>query len=256
LQIVMEPGYLYRPRVSRETRLLLITAVLAIAVLWLLARIRYPDRPATPNPIAPVLTQLASGPAFDALASELSQLQPRLESSLLTSDVATPWPSRPALRIREDVALTLVPAESESREDLGLLARDPASGLALVRVPAAPFVRLMSWVPRHPQPSRFLIATDVLGPGISLRPVFIGGLDPVDSPTWSGTVWTVPAGADLLPGSFLFTNDAEFAGLVVQHLGGLAIVPSEALLAEADRLLTRRGERAGDIGVQVQALTP
>jgi len=231
------------------------TAVLAIAVLWLLARIRFPDRPATPNPIAPVLTQLVRGPTFDALASELSRLQPRLASSLLTSDVATPWP-RPALRIQEDVALTLVPAESESRADQGLLARDPASGLALVRVPAAAVVRLMPWVPRHPQPPRFLIATDVLGPGVSLRPVFIGGLDPVESPTWSGTVWTVPVGADVLPGSFLFTNDAEFAGLVVQHLGGLAIVPSETLLAEADRLRTRTGERAGDIGVQVQSLTP
>ncbi len=251
----MERNHPYRPRVSRETRLLLTTAVLAIAVLWVLARVRFPDRPTPPNPIAPVLTQLASGPRFDDLASEMSELQPRLESSLVALDATTVMSSLPALRIREDVALTLVLLESRSRDE-NVLARDPASGVTLVRIPAGPLVPLAPWVPRRPQQPRFLAATDVLGRGFSLRPVFIGGLEPIESPIWSEPIWGVPRGADLVPGSFVFTNDAELAGLVVEHATGLAIVPSDTLLAAADRLLSRKGEPAGELGVRVQSLTP
>ena len=252
----MEGSRPYRPRVSRETRLLLVTAVLAIAVLWLLARIRFPDRPTTPNPIAPVLTQLASGPRFDDLASEVSQLRPRLESSLVALDVAAALPPLPALRIRDDVAVTLVPLDSRLRDDSGVLARDPASGLTLVRVPTGPFVPVTPWVPRRPEQSRFVTATDVLGRSISLRPVFVGGLAPIESPLWPAPIWDVPRGTDLAPGSFVFTSDAELAGLAVQHAAGLAIVPGDALFAMVDRLLSRTGEPAGELGVRVQALSP
>lgn len=252
----MEGSRPYRPRVSRETRLLLTTAVLAIAVLWLLARIRFPDRPATQNPIAPVLTQLASGPRFDDLASEVSQLRPRLESSLVALDVAAALPPLPALRIRDDVAVTLVPLDSRLQGDSGVLARDPASGLTLVRIPTGPFVPVTPWVPRRPEQSRFVTATDVLGRSISLRPVFVGGLAPIESPLWPAPIWNVPRGTDLAPGSFVFTSDAELAGLAVQHAAGLAIVPAEALFAMVDRLLSRTGEPAGELGVRVQALGP
>lgn len=252
----MEGSRPYRPRVSRETRLLLTTAVLALAVLWLLARIRFPDRPATQNPIAPVLTQLASGPRFDDLASEVSQLRPRLESSLVALDVAAALPPLPALRIRDDVAVTLVPLDSRLQGDSGVLARDPASGLTLVRIPTGPFVPVTPWVPRRPEQSRFVTATDVLGRSISLRPVFVGGLAPIESPLWPAPIWNVPRGTDLAPGSFVFTSDAELAGLAVQHAAGLAIVPAEALFAMVDRLLSRTGEPAGELGVRVQALGP
>ncbi len=41
----MEPSTPYRPRVSRETRLLLTAGVLAIAALWFLARLRFQESP-------------------------------------------------------------------------------------------------------------------------------------------------------------------------------------------------------------------
>jgi hypothetical protein len=56
----MEGGSHYRPRVSRETRLLLAAGVMAVAALWLLARIRFPERPVSPNPVPSVLSQLTS----------------------------------------------------------------------------------------------------------------------------------------------------------------------------------------------------
>ena len=54
----METSSPYRPRVSRETRSLLTAGVMAVAALWLLARMRFPEHPVTPNPVPSVLSQL------------------------------------------------------------------------------------------------------------------------------------------------------------------------------------------------------
>ena len=93
--------------------------VLAVAALWLLARIRFPERPVTPNPVPSVLSQLASGPKYDDLAGEIAQLQARLEPSLLALDVPSPAlgssqtsPRMAAIRLRDDLAVTWLPAGS------------------------------------------------------------------------------------------------------------------------------------------------
>jgi S1-C subfamily serine protease len=69
-------------------------------------------------------------------------------------------------------------------------------------------------------------------------------------------VWAVPTGSDLVPGSLLFTSEAQFVGLVIIQGDERAIVPSTTLLAEADRLLARTPGPAGTLGLDVQALTP
>src|SRR5687768_18460596 len=78
-----------RPRVSRETRRLLIAAALALVTLWVLVRIRFPDRAPTANPVAPVLNQIAPPPGFPDLAAEVDRVGRRirpLASALDTSD--------------------------------------------------------------------------------------------------------------------------------------------------------------------------
>ena len=92
-----------RPRVSRETRLLLVTILVSMATLWALARIRFPDRPATTNPVPPLLTQLAAPPRFDDLASEVSKLDSRLLPSLV------PVGQTASLRVRDAVGAILLP---------------------------------------------------------------------------------------------------------------------------------------------------
>ena len=261
----METSSPYRPRVSRETRLLLTAGVMAVAALWLLARIRFPERPVTPNPVPSVLSQLASGPKYDDLAGEIAQLHARLQPSLLALDVPSAVgspqtsPRTAAIRLRDDLAVTLVPPGS-SRErwnDAPIVARDAASGLAVVRVPIpVPTSPPVPWTPRQPQQSRYLVASDVSPEGVSLRPVFVGSLDPIDSPLWSEPLWAVPGRTDLAAGSFLFTSSAELAGLVIAHGGGLAIVPGGTVLAEAERLLATPPGPAGAIGIEVQDLTP
>jgi hypothetical protein len=261
----METSRPYRPRVSRETRLLLTAGLMAIAALWLLARIRFPERPVTPNPVPSVLSQLARVPKYDDLAGELVQLQARLQPSLIALGAPTAVDSlqrslrTAALGLRDNLAVTLVPpgASRERGNDAPIVARDAASGLAVVRVPmpvsTSPPV---PWAPRQPRQPRYLVASDVSPEGVSLRPAFVGSLDPIDSPLWSAPLWAVPERTDLAAGSFLFTNDAELAGLVIPYRRGLAIVPGGTVLAEAERLLAAPPGPAGAIGVEVQELTP
>ena len=261
----METSSPYRPRVSRETRLLLIAGMMAVAALWLLARIRFPERPVTPNPVPSVLSQLASGPKYDDLAGEIAQLHARLQPSLVALDIPSavdsPQTSRrtAAIRLRDGLAVAWIPSGSrrEGWNDASIVARDPASGLAVVRVPmpvsSSP---LVPWTPRQPQQPRYLAASDVSPEGVSLRPAFVGSLDPIESPVWREPLWAVPGRTDLAAGSFLFTNSAEFAGMVITSREGLAIVPGGSVLAEAERLLATPPGPAGAIGVEVQDLTP
>ena len=137
-----------------------------------------------------------------------------------------------------------------------VLARDPAFGIALVRVGGqGPAAAPMPWLPRRLERPRYLVATDMSDAGLSLRPVFIGSLAAIDKPLWSDKLWAVPASSEVKPGSFLFTLTGEFVGLVIGHGAGGAIVPGAALLAEAGRLRDRQQAPAGVLGVEVQPVT-
>lgn len=266
----MEKGGPPRPRVSRETRLLFITVLISIVTLWVLARIRFPDRPETPNPVPPLLTQLADRPRFEDLAVRVAELESRLVPPLLALELQQPsafggQPAAvqdviPALRIRDDVAVTLLTAtrgvSAPRPADLTVLARDPASGLAVIRVPTAPAPVLTAWSPQRLQYPRYLIVSDVSRQGTSLRPVFVGSLYPAASPTWRESIWVVPAHTDLATGAFVFTTDGTLAGLAIEHEGRPAILPGEAVIRAADRLLREGSGDGGWLGMEVQPLTP
>ena len=237
---------------SRETRLLFITVLVAVVTLWVLARIRYPGQPATPNPVPSLLTQLAPRAGFEDLAVEVAGLESRLAPSLVALESGQDV--LPALRIRDDVVVARL--TSNLTPKLTVLARDPASGLAVIRVPAAPAPALALWSPQRMQYPRYLIVSDVSRQGMSLRPIFVGSLYPAASPTWSESIWAAPARTDLATGAFVFTSDGTLAGLAIEHEGRPAILPAEAVIRLAERLL-REGVRAsGWLGVEVQALTP
>ena len=267
----MEKGGPPRPRVSRETRLLFVTVLISIVALWVLARVRFPVQPETPNPVPPLLTQLADRPRFEDLAARVADLESRLGSSLFALEMERPpafgpQPGAgrdviPALRVRDGVAVTLLTAAEgvnlRRPADFEVLARDPASGLAVIRVPPAPAPVPTAWSPQRMQYPRYVIVSDVSRQGTSFRPVFVGSLYPTASPTWLESVWTVPVHTDLAIGAFVFTTDGMLAGLAIEHEGRPAILPAEAVIRATDRLL-REGSRngGGQLGVEVQALTP
>src|SRR5688572_6344387 len=141
----MAPTITTRPRVSRETRLLLGIVLVSLVALWVLARLRFPDRASGANPVPPLLTQLTPRSTFEDLASSVALLGPRLTPSLMALDLDR-GPSRgdalqPGLRVRDDVAVTLLPAGSlfpaaAAGSGTNVAGHDPASGLAVARVPA------------------------------------------------------------------------------------------------------------------------
>jgi len=253
----MQPARPYRPKVSRETRLLLTAAAVAIAVLWLLARVRFQGLPDAPNPIPAVFSQLASPPRYDDLAGQLAQIQSRVQPSLLALDA--PAPRRVAIKLRDDIVVShLGPASpARSLQDTTVLAHDPASGVVVASSMSAAAMSLpLPWTPRRLQQPRYFFATRVNAAGVSLYPIFIGSLAAAETPLWTEPVWTAPPGTPLVPGSWLFTTDAELAGLVVTHDGAAVIVPIALVLAEAERLLSIPPGSSGVLGVEVQALTP
>jgi hypothetical protein len=246
-------------RVSRETRQLLTAALAALVVLWVLARVRFPDRPATPNPIPPLLTQLTARSAFADLAAEVTRARSRLTDTIVMVDQASAADGSKrdapltALRFRPNAVLTFLPPPFE--EPPNLLVLDRATGLAVLRVEtAAAGPAPASWQPDDLSSARFLLESMARDGGPAVRPVYIAGLQPLRSPAWSGPIWVVGRDAGLTPGSFLFSLPGEFAGAIVTDGDNVAIVPPDTLLADAQHLLERGRQVAGAIGIETQPL--
>lgn len=259
-----------RPSVSRDTRVLLTIVVISMATLWILARIRFPDRVPTPNPVPPVLAQFAPPSAFDDIAASVAQVAPIVEPSLLAIDVerrraeglsSMTRISASALRFRDDLALVLVGAKSDTEAFeptvIGAVevARDRASHLAVIRMPGSIAPPLSIWSPRRLPSPRFLIAAAVSRDGVSLRPVFVGSLREIATPIWPDPIWALPAPTALERGTFVFTTDGALAGLAVERDGQPALVPADSVISMANRL-AREGQRPpGRLGIEVQPLT-
>jgi len=253
----------YRPRVARETRLLVTTALLAVLALWMLARLRFPTPPAEPRAISGILSSLGTGADFDGLATQVARVRAVVGANLFTVELEVPSAggsstTRSALRIGGDVAVIQLPAGARLRSsaDVTLVAYDAASSLAVVRLPDSTANIAAPRVTRLPQPPQYVIASAVYPDGVALRPVFVAAIAATDAPLWSAVAWAVPSETGLIPGSFLFTRDGEFAGMTISHRGALAFVSGDTVLDEANRLITRSGSGPADYGVEVEALTP
>jgi S1-C subfamily serine protease len=255
-------------RLSRETRNLLTAALVALVVLWALARVRFPDRPVTPNPIPPLLNQLSVRPGLAELASEVARLRIRLSGTLLalpSNAAASPSlagvdaPDPPALRIRSDLAITLAarPLREPQLGNPDVLAADRATGLVVMRTDPDPAAYLPApWAPEPLDVPRFLLATVVSSDRVALAPVFVSGLSSIRSAAWSTPVWRAPSDLDLPSGTILFTPAGELAGAVLHVHAGPIIVPGETLLSDAPRLLERGLTVPGNLGIRAQELTP
>ena len=256
-----------RPRVARETRLLFTVALLAVVALWALARLRFPDSVPVGQMVPPILAPFVVRQGFSALESQLAEVSTRTAPSL--EAVAIGGPDRAAaagrtrhiaaLRLRDDVAVVLPgPAEGLALDGAAaVIVRDAVTGLAVIRLtpgPAAPIAQ--AWPRRDPMLSRYVMQTMASAAGTSLAPVVVGALTPTEAPLWSGALWVPNTDSQLAPGAFLFTPEGEWIGLVVRHHDGPAIAPAELVSRLAERRLSRAGQGAVSLGVEVQAVTP
>ena len=79
-----------QPVISRETRRLLITVVAAVATLWVLARIRFQERPVTSTPVPNVLAQLRPSSSYADLARLIADIRPTIVASVSGRLAAVP----------------------------------------------------------------------------------------------------------------------------------------------------------------------
>ena len=252
-------------RSGRETRLLALVIVIAIAALMLLARFRFPgadERPPVAPPPGP-LDRLATRPSYHELGSSISALAEKLAASFVVVETAVVPPpangrrTRPpgattspvpigqsmptrlaALRISSDRALLYLPANArvitvagaeDSKPDV---VADAAREVGLVRVPIAPETSSLIAAGAGPiPPFGYVAVIEGARGGPTTRPVFIGRLDEIEDATWSASISLIGGATDVTPGALLFSLDGRFAGMAIPTANGLAIVPPRALNA-------------------------
>jgi len=274
----MSPGR----RFSRETRLLLLTLAASVVLLLALARFRFPEEPGVParpdRPPAAPLERLAARATYDELASIVADLERRIAPALVVLRVeATGGPrgvgglvSGPALRwvpgvrVRPDAVLARIELGSSVVGLVGSDARpeleayDPLRSVAIVRVPPASDAPPGMWEAGTPRPlsGRYVAVVEGTLGGPTLRPTFLGRADPIVDVRWGGPLLVLGGELQAPTGSLVFSLDARLVGLSVLEEGSLAIVPASALLEAVDELTHRPPPLVGDLGVEVQALTP
>lgn len=253
-----------RPRVSRETRLLLGIVIVSLAVLWALARLRFPERPNRPDPVGPVLAQFAPVSPFDAIATVVADLERTVGPSLTrvtftprVSDPAFPTVHRLAIGVTAAQAVLVTPSgERPFRSEPPVVAAAARAGLGVIRAASPPRIPSASWERGSAPSARFVIAAEATAESVSFRPVFIGAFMPIEDTRWPGVVWRLPASAALADGALLFSEQGQFVGAVVLRAGARTLVPA-ATLAVVSREMAGHPVRArGVLGIAVQELTP
>jgi hypothetical protein len=178
----------------------------------------------------PVLAQLRPQSNYDDLARSLSDLRPGVCASVALSEGGVP-----ALRIGSDIGIGLT-----------------ASRLELLPLAEADVPSITTWTPRIFDYPRYLVAADFVEGTLSLRPLFVGSLAPVESRIWNGSIWRLPPGVSLSAGTFVFTTEGLLAGVAVEDAASLTLVPGQLILDSAVRLAEDTPHAPGHLGIDVQ----
>lgn len=245
-----------RPRVSRETRRLLAAAGLALLALWILARLRFPERPPSPNPVAPVLNQISTPTTFAGLAQEAARVEQRIASLFAVVMWQPPGEQQPraypAWPWRDDLAIAMLPSSAVPASD-GVTGVDPPTGLALIRIGRFEGPPGTIWAPERLDVPRYFFAVTPAGSRPAVAPVYVSSLEAQQSPAWSMEVWRVPASSGLTPGALVFTVAGDWLGISATEKGESLIVPAAALFDLAAQV-SRRRNAPGELGFQVQQM--
>lgn len=253
-------------RPGRESRLLLLVVGVSVAVLFVLARLRFTggDAPVV-TPSAAPLAGLTARSALDEMSSTVADVLSRASDVVLVVELAPAPPApqagparaaqkapdepkssiwTPALRVAGDTAVLHVPngwqpvSGFNLDAPLTLVAADPATETALVRV-AVP-----GGEPRLPPAAAlstpsYVIAVSASPAGLGADPVFIGRTDTLTDPAWPRPLLRVFGHADLRAGEIVFTPDGSLIGLVAGSTEISRIVPLDTLRAVAQQLAAK-----------------
>jgi hypothetical protein len=260
-------------RSGRETRLLGLVIVVALAALLVLARFRFPAADiASVTPAQGPLERLAARSTYEDLAASVANLVQRVTPSVIVFELqSAPAPQMPegkeaaapptppvsrllgGLRVGGDLALVHVPdglqpvAGQGLAATIELVAHDTARQIALVRAPSILDIAngLTNAVEAFDGFS-FVAAVEAAIGGVTARPIFIGRVDPTSDARWAAPILVVGGNLGIPSGAIVFTLDARLIGLTVpfdDHRQ--AIVPAAALAPLVKQLQIPR-ETAAD----------
>ena len=251
-------------RTGRETRLLVLVVIIALGVLVILARFRFPASDLTTvSPSSGPLAGLAARATFDDMAESISGLLNRVSPSIIVvrlEPIEPPPPARgtpasrqpppplpearlqPALRVRSDLALVQLPAGMRPVPAPGLVGpieivvHDTTRALALVRIVSGSESPVST--PAGVDGFTGMVYAGLIeatSGGATVRPVFVGRVDPSSDDRWPRPLLSIGRGLDLSDGSFMFAIDGRLIGMVVRQGSAVTIVPRaavEAVVAE------------------------
>jgi hypothetical protein len=272
------PTILDPRRWPRESRLLVVTIVLALAVLLVLARLRFPAQQPLALPVQP-LQQLAARAAFDDLSASVTRAMDRVRPSLVVvarapaaealrslaiEDVLRQDGAEPAtdfvlaLRFRPDLAVVVSAGRPLSlrASDARLLQvrrRDDLRGLTVIRVPPPDAEWRPPAIGTTTGPQYLLVAEAVAG-DLGMRPLFGSPAGRVTSPHWSAPLLALGEQVQAAPGALLFGVDGSFVGAIVRASEGSAVIPAGALLAAAEQVADSAPHVPATLGIHLQAL--
>ena len=253
---------------GRETRLLLLVIVIALAVLFVLAKFRFPEAertvvvPPSPGP----LERLAARDRLDELGGTIQGLTQRLAPWLAVVRLDAPPPPkargrgtppvepeaprwRPAVRVRPDLGLVHVDSGRiigfvvDASMPVETVAADEARRVALTKLPFSEGLTLPAAFDSF-EGFSYVAVIEASAGGISARPVFLGRVDRQSDPRWSDPVLVLAGRPGVMPGDLVFSFGGLFIGLAIEHADGLALVPPSALEAAVTALLGGGGVRA------------
>lgn len=273
-----------KTRFSHESRLLVLTIAVCVVVLLLLARLRFPEPPASVETTVQPLQRLAATASYDSLAADIQRVQDAIVPNLLVLrtapradrqprsvlDVLAPGSSAPgirhvpALRINADTALAAITPDvridgivtaGPITGTASVLGVDPLRTIGRIRVPAAqarPINTLALSALRAPV---YVVAVEGTQAGVTLRPVFLGRGDRLDSARWGAPLLPL-GGTSVSAGALLLSLAGDFLGCVVIENGSLAVAGARDVLAIVDRLAIAPTMSPATLGISVQPLTP
>ena len=269
-------------RVSRESRLLLLTIVVCALVLLLLARLRFPDQQMVETGAQP-LDRLAARASYDALAADIERVEGMIAPNLVALRVAPRHLSIPralgdvltrpappadvhhvaALRLDGTTAVAAIDPGTRIDGIVGgpaggtatVLAIDPVRRLSRLRVPAAPVRAVMPLELAALRTPVYVVAVEGTQAGVTLRPVFLGRGERFGAARWTRPLLPL-GGIGVAPGALLFSLAGEFLGCVVPEDGGPAIAGSLDVFETVDKLASGAPLVPATAGVSVQPLTP
>ena len=255
-------------RSGRETRLLALVIVVALAALLILARFRFPAAEISAvRPQQGPLERLVARSTYEDLASSVANLVQRVTSSVVVLQLQT-IPSEPAAdaprgrepaappapppvtrlvagaRVDRDLALVHVPPGFYVSAGQGLaspvevLRVDEARELALVRAPSILEITSALATPFDSFPGfSYIGVVEAAIGGITAKPVFVGRADVSSDPRWPAPIVVVGGSADVPIGALVYALDGRFIGMALSFdATSRALIPPAALAAVAAEL--------------------